>query len=127
MKMQCKNEVIAKAESIIENEQVANINMSTIFTKLIQEAGKCESYASDVLYDIQNIATDLNDISSWRHKEYWFGFRDMGIDGLTFITSRGLYSKEYRKVWRLDIDKFDSISPFDLLGKKITVILTEVR
>lgn len=94
------------------------INDSSILTRLIQEAGRfCESFASDLFIDwngvqrwIENAAAAVDDSAV-----FLFGFRQMGVDGNSFILSRyngGAYvcpEKEYRSMWRLDIHAGEEI------------------
>ena len=82
-------------------------NFSTEWSRLINEAGRwCESYASDILIDFESIREYLDSLASgetMENREFWFGFRQMGVDGLPFIESRTkseYASHVYRAVWR---------------------------
>ena len=112
---------------ITENGQIVdgkvNINTSAIFSRLIQEAARwCEDYASDIIYDIDNVRKALEgDIDSWgslysdgtaSEEGKWtsirfrFGFRQYGVDHGTFIGShfkQGGNKEYYRAIWRLII------------------------
>ena len=89
----------------------ANINVSSIATKLIQEAGRwCTSFASDFLVQWIPIANGLED-GTLRSKRKIFGFRESGVDHEGFLLNRyTTYSDSvtaayyYRSIWRLDID-----------------------
>ena len=95
----------------IENEacltSIKDCNFSTEWSRLINEAGRwCESYASDILIDFETIKAYLERLASGEEaegREFWFGFRQMGVDGLSFIqsrTEREYASHVYRAVWR---------------------------
>lgn len=89
-----------------------DVNYSSILTKLIQEAGRyCESYASDLFIDWSTIDEHLRE-ADFPGGTFLFGFRQMGVDGNTFVLSRynnnGKYARyEYRSLWRLDIERED--------------------
>lgn len=82
-------------------QNAKNINMSSIYSRLIQEAGRWTiNYASDLLYDIKAIA---NYIKNPTDEVAYFpiGIRRNGVDGYNFIISRlintrsGLYPYVY--------------------------------
>ena len=82
-------------------------NFSTEWSRLINEAGRwCESYASDILIDFETIEAYLGQLANGEEsegREFWFGFRQMGVDNLAFIrsrTEREYASHTYRAVWR---------------------------
>lgn len=88
------------------------VNHSSILTRLIQEAGRyCERFASDLFIDWQSVLRYIDEAeeSPAEEKTFLFGFRQDGVDGNSFIESRftsGAYAypeKEYRSLWRLDI------------------------
>lgn len=66
------------------------LNLSGIWNLLIKEAAKCESFASDLLYDYETVQKNLEDIQHGGSDgfEKWFGFRDYGVDGNSFVKSR---------------------------------------
>ena len=87
--------------------EIQNCNFSSECSRLINEAGRwCESYASDILIDFEAIKAYLERLKNGEEtegREFWFGFRQMGVDGLTFIqsrTEREYASHVYRAVWR---------------------------
>ena len=87
--------------------EIQNCNFSSEWSRLINEAGRwCESYASDILIDFESIKAYLERLKSGEEsegREFWFGFRQMGVDGLSFIqsrTEREYASHVYRAVWR---------------------------
>lgn len=83
-----------------------SVNTSSILTKLIQEAGRyCEAYASDLFIDWQTVEEMLS--GEREFNTMFFGFRENGVDGESFINSRmqnDPWCKEYRSIWRLDIE-----------------------
>ena len=87
--------------------EIQNCNFSSEWSRLINEAGRwCESYASDILIDFELIKAYLERLKNGEEsegREFWFGFRQMGVDGLSFIqsrTEREYASHVYRAVWR---------------------------
>ena len=87
--------------------EIQNCNFSSEWSRLINEAGRwCESYASDILIDFEAIKAYLERLENGEEsegREFWFGFRQMGVDGLSFIqsrTEREYASHVYRAVWR---------------------------
>ena len=86
---------------------VKDCNFSSEWSRLSNEAGRwCESYASDILIDFESIKAYLERLASGEEsegREFWFGFRQSGIDHLAFIqsrTEREYASHVYRAVWR---------------------------
>ena len=86
---------------------IKDCNFSSEWSRLINEAGRwCESYASDILIDFESIKAYLERLKNGEEsegREFWFGFRQMGVDGLSFIqsrTEREYASHVYRAVWR---------------------------
>ena len=83
-------------------------NFSREWSRLICEAGRwCESYASDLMIEMDSIRAYLigmvENMEKPENREFWFGFRQMGIDHLAFIqsrTEREYASHVYRAVWR---------------------------
>lgn len=73
-------------KSIKETAQIGNLNISGIFSELIQAAGMgCENYASDLFYDLSAI---YSAIKSAEEKVFYVGIRTNGVDGESFIRSR---------------------------------------
>ena len=67
-----------------------DVNDSSIWTRLIQEAGrKCDSYASDLLIDYDSYKRDLPELVKRKENFRWlFGFRQTGVDHAGFIEAR---------------------------------------
>lgn len=97
-----------------------NPNMSSIYTKLVQTAGRyCERFASDIIIDIDCVK---DAIESQESKDFYFGFRSNGVDHNPYIENQDsmILPYYYHKVLKLEI-KFD----FD--EKLFTARLTEVE
>lgn len=88
-----------------ENGNIGYINFSNIWHNLIKESAKCDNYASDILVDIVPVYKRMEECTQ-DTAEYYFGFRDMGIDHEDFINvrleNRDIY-KDYRSIWKLSI------------------------
>ena len=97
------------------------INMSSIYTKLIQEAGRfCDAYASDLLYDINTIESYIEHQKSTTR---YIAFRRHGVDGNNSIKVRTPYEiAEYRAIYQVDIEFSDD----NYYDKTIIVRLNEV-
>ena len=95
-------------------------NLSSIFTRLIQEAGRwCESYASDILIEIDSIKEQAERGKPGR---FVLGFRQFGVDNASFIESRlknDPYGKEYRAIWVVDIEIDDDMETVKLFKTQI--------
>lgn len=108
-------------KSIKETAQIGNLNISSIFSELIQAAGMgCESFASDLFYDLTAIN---NAIESAEEKVFYIGIRIYGVDGASFIRSRlnrksCNYSPNcYLKLYRLSVS---------VENEKMTVLLERI-
>lgn len=98
------------------------INMSSIYTKLIQEAGRyCDFYASDLLFDIDKIHKI---IQSGESETVYIGFRDSGVDGNEFISVRepSAIDSEYHAIYRVEIKQTED----EYYERKIIVTLNKV-
>ena len=102
-----KNDVHESIENGVWLTSLINCNFSSEWSRLINEAGRwCESYASDILIDFESIKAYLERLTRGEEsegREFWFGFRQSGVDGLSFIkarTEREYASHVYRAVWR---------------------------
>lgn len=97
------------------------INMSSIYTKLIQEAGRfCDAYASDLLYDINTIEAYIEKQKSTTR---YIAFRRHGVDGNSSIEVKTTYEiAEYRAIYQVDIEFSDD----NYYDKAIIVRLNEV-
>lgn len=85
------------------------LNYSTILTVLIKEAAKCEHYASDLFIDWRAVVEFIEDPTPG-NRVFYFGFRDMGVDGNAFVEARlaspACYGKNpYRALYLLEIAK----------------------
>ena len=102
-----ENDVRESIENGSWLDSLRDCNFSTEWSRLIYEAGRwCESYASDILIDFETIEAYLGQLANGEEskgREFWFGFRQSGVDGLGFIrsrTEREYASHIYRAVWR---------------------------
>lgn len=90
----------------------ADINYTEIQSFLIKEAGSlCDYYASDLLFNLEEVDKVLHQTKTDFNKRIAFGFRKSGVDGNVFVKSRlrktniyGSPDKEYRSLYVLDID-----------------------
>lgn len=103
------------------------INMSSIYTKLIQETGRfCERYADDLLIDIARVKTICENMDSIEHEAHAyvaFGIRRDGVDSNSYIAikihgsgayrSNSVINDYYRRVYCVKISRiknsFDSM------------------
>ena len=66
-----------------------NVNTSDIFSLLIKDAARCNSYNSDVYYDLLKIDTAFSNFDPTKEFEpIWIGFRKLGVDGTSYLLSR---------------------------------------
>lgn len=105
---------ICFAKPIEETGQIhmneCNINVTSILTKLIQEAGRwCKSYASD-LFITWGVVNRKIEECNLEDESFLFGFRETGVDHTQSILSRYqndwdcmIAAHEYRAIWRLDV------------------------
>lgn len=85
-KMQAESKLVVYAH-VGKTKLVAN--MSSIYTKLIKEAGRCNRFSSDIIYDINYIEEQMELYPEIRNFEpILIGFRKDGIDNSNFVLSR---------------------------------------
>lgn len=93
--------------SLYPNGIVNFLNMSDINTLLIKQAAKhCDRFASDVIIDINAMEKRILELAECAIKgetipateRLFFGFRDMGVDGATFVRSRLENVDDYGKI-----------------------------
>lgn len=82
------------------------INISSLLTCLIKRAGECESYSSDILYDIKIIDEYVHSGAKYEWTQY-FGFRELGVDGNGFIRLRRADNEEYLDMYALEYHVHD--------------------
>lgn len=101
----------------------AEINMSNIFTELINAAGTyCERYASDLLYEINSIEEAMQNRENYLA---YIGIRLNGVDGINFIKSRiNRSSCNYEPNCYLRLYKFTIV--FDDEERTITADLSRI-
>ena len=86
------------------------LNYSSIATKLIKCAAECKSYSSDMLITWAGIQRLIDNPESGNY-EFWFGFREMGVDCKSFIENRissaamyGVDENFYRKIYKVQVN-----------------------
>ena len=99
--------MLPMGKSIKETAQIGTLNISGIFSELIQAAGMgCENFASDLFYDLEAI---YNAIVFATEKIFYIGIRTDGVDEENFIRNRlnrnsCNYSPNcYLKLYRLSV------------------------
>lgn len=99
--------MLAIGRTIKETNKIGNLNISGIFSELIQAAGMgCENFASDLFYDLNAI---YSAIQFAEEKVFYIGIRTNGVDGESFIRNRldrnnCNYSPNcYLKLYRLSV------------------------
>lgn len=66
-----------------------SVNLSDMFTRLIKDAARCNSYSSDVFYSLSEIDENIRNYRNFADFEPIFvGFRRHGVDGNSFILHR---------------------------------------
>ena len=66
-----------------------SVNFSDMFTTLIRDAARCNSYSSDVFYDLTTIYDAFKDFrANTVFQPIFVGFRRYGVDSNSFILSR---------------------------------------
>lgn len=119
------------------NGPKVEINLSTPFTWMIQAAGKCRFYASDLLVDIDAIKREVQRAGEciWNGEMYetetgYMGMREMGVDGVTYIASR----IDPDGCHKLDMEKFRqfysalfrvTVEVVEMYGEKRVQVTTE--
>ena len=93
-----------------EWDKFNGINISSEMSFLIKEAGRvCESFASDIFYDLKELHRDLVDepVLSQQDDYLWIvGIRESGCDGKTFISIRladMTAERNYRKLYAIRV------------------------
>ena len=96
------------------NNRMLSVNMSGVYSQLIREAARCNSYPSDVIYDINRIEEGLkNFIPNEEWEPIFIGFRRHGVDGNEFVLARikdlkdrySVIYKEYFVLYSVNIEK----------------------
>lgn len=88
-----------KLEGRVNANGGVDVNISTSFSVIIKEAAKCNSYNSDVFYDLLSINNRLENFD-FNNEEYYspilIGFRKMGVDGNAYVRTK---VEEKSKKW----------------------------
>lgn len=83
-----------------------NLNISDVYTRMIQEAGKCDNYASDILHDIEDLKERIEKMPVNGNDRMYIGYRDMGTDGNVYLECReDDYEENYRAIHEISISK----------------------
>lgn len=101
-------------EKIVAKSYGCSPNLSSIYTKLIQDTGRfVEHYASDLLIDIKHVQEWEDNVYNTMKNSYgrntvnipteiyYFGLRQYGVDHIDFIKCR--HNNEYRKIYKLTL------------------------
>ena len=105
---------IEEKSSYDYNRQKYDINMSSIATELIHNVGRwVENYASDFLIDWAGITKLLESEENEYDEVFWFGLRESGVDGYSYIYSQfennhGMNYNYYRKIYALRMKAFNN-------------------
>lgn len=97
----------------ITGQRKLEVNMSSTYTQLIKEAGRCNRFSSDVIYDIQTMEDAWKSFDPEAEMPLFIcGFRKDGVDGRSFVESRCNGSTRY--------------SLYDGIGKYFAMYFVEV-
>jgi hypothetical protein len=89
------------------------VNLSDLFSILIKDAARCNSYNSDIYYDLVSIEKDMLEYDPEKDFEpRWIGFRKMGVDGTSFVLQKagdpscyGSLSSNYFALYSITVEK----------------------
>ena len=103
-----------------------SVNMSDIYSTLIKEAARCNSYNSDVVYDINYIHDKLKEYRGGNFEPIFVGFRKYGVDGTSYILSRMedysspylCLSREYFVVYSVTLNKTEYEGFYNIVFSK---------
>ena len=91
------------------------LNWSSIQTRLIREAVVCSHWASDIIITINSIQSALDE-GNFTEKEFLIGFRELGVDGTSYVNARlespEMYGNPYFKIFKLTAtcDEYDWVT-----------------
>lgn len=91
------------------------LNWSSIQTRLIREAVVCQHWASDIIITINSIQSVLDE-GNFTEKEFLIGFRELGVDGTSYVNARlespEMYGNPYFKIFKLTAtcDEYDWVT-----------------
>ena len=83
-----------------------DVNLSSILTFLIKEAAKCNFYSSDLFITWSGVEKSLY-TERYGKQQFFFGFREMGVDHLAFIDckydpEKTWINPDYRVIYMLE-------------------------
>ena len=118
------------ASTMQETAQLLNdglsVNMSSIYTKLIKDAARCNAYSSDILISVAALNEKLR---SFNARTEWtpeiFGFRKMGVDHRSFVEARcekpGDAYQEYFALYSIDVKPSEYMGFYDVIMTEYAV------
>lgn len=94
-------------------ENGLNCNLSSLFTHLIKDAARCNSYSCDVYFEMRAIENICNNFDPEKIPDpIWIGFRKLGVDCTYDIFHRlnnepmyGTLSQNYFMLYRITFEK----------------------
>ena len=103
------------------------VNWSNIQSQLIKLAGRyCDRYASDIVIDINSISYHMSEgkIAEGETDTWFFGFRECGVDGNSYIKCRNYEELErvYREVWRLTFLIEETSGTFTMVLERVRIL-----
>lgn len=91
-------------KALVEVGMRHELNWSSIQTRLIREAVVCSHWASDIIITINSIQSVLDE-GNFTEKEFLIGFRELGVDGTSYVNTRlespEMYGNPYFKIFKL--------------------------
>lgn len=113
--------------SVRDQKAKADINLSSILTRLIKKAATCKAYASDLFISWESVQEKLNDPYRSLPFSEFFGFRENGVDHNPYIYTKlrdkatygeNIYNSIYRlDVWMTNDDVFAKLSKAKITTK----------
>ena len=109
-----------------DKNECYDVNMSSIYSFLIQEAGRwIERYSSDILYGFKNINEFLSENGAFEYTEY-FGMRENGCDHFSYIKNN-LIDNKYQSTYYRKIYAVQMKTILCEYGEKLEITLNKVN
>lgn len=101
-----------------------DVNLSGILSFFIKEAAKCAFFSSDLFIAWQGVEKSLY-TELYGEQQFFFGFREMGVDHLAFIDCKYNPEKtwinpDYRVIYMLEGTQSDDDITFTLYKIEVT-------